>query len=174
MSDPHSSPDSEESSIAYTATRRLADIFFELVEPYKDGGDRWIWTEDWRRQSVNPFFSQTSQGLYLEYYYGHPSSIWTPWGTWHFVGSCGWPSGVTWDRLLQPAFDERVGLTMFRPEKVTDMGHFGPTYAVGAVEDIRLPEPALRLEHKDFIPYAEVKEIWQVLTERHTASGTSR
>lgn len=146
----------------YSAVIRIADIFFEEVE--KRDVDNLI-SISRRDDGVNPFYSQTDSGLFLEYYYGHPSKIWTPWGYLGFTGSCITSGNAPWEEILD-SFLERLGAILFTPEQDESFGVVGPVYALHKVDDMKLPEPRLR-EKQNYLEYEVVKEAWKNMANRY-------
>lgn len=146
----------------YTAARKIADISFTIYEVMgrsHDFGkpDR----EDRRNESANPYYSQTTGGLFLEQYYSGPGSIWTPWGKWGCWG--GW-SGT--DEAMD-AFLAAIGQTeVFAPVRHTSQGTIGPVYAILKVGDIELPKPELR-ERVSYLEYEDADRQWDELTAQY-------
>lgn len=146
----------------YLAVRKIVDIFYEEVA-------RWdvnhlisvTFTDD----GVNPFYNQTEIGLFVEYYYGHPSKVWTPWGYFHFTGSVGYSGNAPWDDISDN-FTRRLGATLYLPEKNTKAGTYGPVYAVHTVDSINLPEPKVR-ERQNFLEYEVAKNAWKNMSKRY-------
>ncbi|MBF6202205.1 hypothetical protein, partial [Nocardia cyriacigeorgica] len=86
-----------------------------------------------RTAGPDPFRAQTTSGLYLQFYYGLPSRLWTPWGAWKFSGlSQDW-AGQTPEQL-NAGFLARVTLTRHTPRYVEQIGSSGPVLAVTAVD----------------------------------------
>lgn len=113
---------------------RIAQIFDEEFpgtalgsKGYRDGG-------------VNPFYDRTTSGLYLEYSYGAPNKIWTPWGQWSFVGSTAFRS---WDeqRKQIDSFMARLTAELYIPLQQDEFGDYGPVYTLHAIEGVELPPP---------------------------------
>lgn len=117
-----------------------------------------------REGGPNPYYNRTSSGLYLEFYYGTPSRLWTPWGQWHICGSVTRAQGVSNDEQ-NAGFLARLTIEVARPLKKTEMGEFGPTYKVLALDGVPLPEPG-EIEEFHLLPsdgFAEAKEHWEGL-----------
>lgn len=123
-----------------------------------------VWVQDRRGGAANPFYDQTADGIYLEMYYGKPSKLWTPWGTYHFAGS----GSGRWDALL-PKILDRLGASVHSEEVQNHMGCFGPVYALHKVDDVPLPEPMPRAK-ADYVSYGESKAAWQDCAEQYAAS----
>ena len=125
---------------------KVADIVFEYcIDYYAEGpdnttsvGERVLpWKEDWRKtRKCNPYNEQTN-GLFLEFYYGTPSSLWTPWGIWKFCGS----GSGSWNIEAEPGKSlinkilERTGAVIFAAEQEVSMGCFGPVYGLHRVAE---------------------------------------
>lgn len=61
--------------------KRLIRVFDDhATDPYGAGRRR-------REDIPNSTRCQTEDGLYLEFYYNAPHSLWTPWGKWTFLGT---------------------------------------------------------------------------------------
>jgi hypothetical protein len=148
-------------ALLYRAARRVADIFHEVA----DADPMIAWCIDQRHGSVNPYFNQTLNGLFLDYSYRNPSSIWTPWGAWSFRGGIATHRGY---ESFGEAFMERLEVSLFREVEDEDGAPVGSTYALLAVEGTKLPEPTLK-EWGDFTPYDQAKIQWGQLTEVYNA-----
>lgn len=151
----------------YLAMRAVADLVYEYASPDIHRGYHMMpWLEDRRNQGVNPYYSQTESGLFLELYYGQPGSIWTPWGKW---GCWGGGSG-NW-REIMPEILERLGAQVFQEKKVVSMGEIGPIYAITKINDLVLPDARPRTA--GFVPYKKADEEWDRLTQYyHGIKGT--
>lgn len=145
----------------YQAARRVADVIFEYIDPRFDPKSDKPWKDDRRREEVNPYHHQTANGLFLEFYYGSPSSLRTPWGEWHFSGS----GSGSWEKIT-PELLKRFGATLHEPERTSQMGVFGPVYALHKVDEVTLPEPT-ELDPLAYASYDEAKEAWEELTKRY-------
>lgn len=149
----------------YAAVRRVSDIFFEEIRKADKEGKIHASFGD---EGVNPFYDQTNSGLFLEYYYGHPSKVWTPWGYWQFVWGMSYSSDAPWDSILSNVL-QRLGATEFMPEQNLSYGTVGPVYAIHRVEDMELPEPKVR-ERQNYLEYEVVKKAWDNMTQRYHAT----
>ena len=147
----------------YSAAHEIADIVFEYISPdYLHE----IWMEDRRGEGANPYYNQSSAGLFLGFYYGMPSRLWTPWGEWGFGGG---GSGGNHGSLI-PLILERLGATEFAPLQHMPYGEVGPVYALTKVDDIELPKPKVR-EHQNFLEYEVAKKAWGEMTQRYNKEG---
>lgn len=149
----------------YVATRRVADIVFEVAHQISTDHSK-LWIDDRRNQGVNPYYNQTQTGLFLDFYYATPSSIWTPWGEYNFKGSAIYNSGAE-EELVQGVM-QRLTTALHRPKIYNTMGEIGPTYAILAVEDTELPAPVLRPINA-YLPDEEADRIWDDFTKRYKA-----
>jgi hypothetical protein len=134
---------------------RIGEIVFEYCtsDPGKNLDS--LWMEDRRNQGPNPFYNQTKQGIFLEMYYGLPSSLWTPWGKWSIGGSgCG-----NFNEVNEKIF-ERLGAQLHIRQQDTNMGTYGPVYRLTKVDDIELPVAEVE-HHSKFAEYEEVKIAWK-------------
>jgi hypothetical protein len=145
----------------YALTRKVADIIFEYATSrVGDSNSDKPWMEDRRKEGVNPFYNQTADGLYLELYYGMPSSLWTPWGKWGFGGS----GSGSWENIL-PSLLERFGATLHQPLRTSKMGEFGPVYALHKVDDKPLPD-SVELDNSAYASYEDSKTAWEELAKQ--------
>ncbi len=143
----------------YTLIRHIADLILSYANKGTENGR--IWVEDRRKEGSNPYYNQTADGLFLEFYYGHPSKLWTPWGEWEFTGS----GSGNWEPFL-PEILERLGAELHEPERHSKMGVFGPVYALRKVDDTVLPDP-IALDNKAYDSYEDVNKAWKKLTEKY-------
>lgn len=146
----------------FNAVMKIVNIYFEEIK--KGDVDELINISPWEDKDVNPFYSQTDSGLFIEYYYGHPSKIWTPWGYFQMCGSVISRGDAPWEKILD-SFLERLGATLFIPERQEEYGTVGPVYALHRVDDIELPEPRER-EKQNYLEYDTAKKAWENMTER--------
>lgn len=156
----------------YALTRKVADIIFEhAISEYailRFGDPNRLdkpYMEDRRKEGANPFYNQTADGLYLELYYGMPSSLWTPWGKWRFGGS---GSGSCWENIL-PSVLKRFGATLHQPLRTNTMGVFGPVYALHKVDDTPLPDP-VELDNAAYASYEDSRVAWEELTKQYKSA----
>ena len=141
----------------FSLIRQVADMAFEYSSP-DTGSERWL--EDRRKENVNPFYSQTESGLFLELYYGIPGRIWTPWGQWDCWGS----SSGGWGDVMSK-FLERLGAVEHIPLRRSKMGEFGPVFALTEVDGVALP-PAVIRAHDEFIEYKDARAAWENLEQQ--------
>lgn len=152
----------------YQLTRKVADIIFTLIEAETSDPNGYRSNmEDRRNERANPFYNQTADGLFLELYYGMPSSLWTPWGKWDFGGS----GGGCWNTLL-PLILERFGATLHQPLRRSSMGEFGPVYALHKVSDTPLPNP-IELDNAAYASYEDSRAAWEELTLQYRHNKAS-
>lgn len=148
----------------FLAARQIADMIFTLSKEYKATGKCDIdLFEDRRNESSNPFYNQTMQGLFLEFSYGLPSSIYTPWGKWRFRGSaclCGDTTAFNEDVI------ERLGATQFQAHENNSMGSFGPVYEIHRIEDYELPPPSMK-SRGEYTSYEKCCELWGKLVKEY-------
>ncbi|MFN3005115.1 hypothetical protein [Mycolicibacterium wolinskyi] len=144
--------------------RQIAALFDELLP------DTALNASAHRAGGVNPFYDRTTSGLYLEFYYGYPSKIWTPGGRWHMTGGTWTPAGVDKDELVRP-FMERLTTRPHHLPVQTRWGCYGPVYAVLAVDGISVeePGPVARFIHSD---YQREKYEWADLATGWGPDGT--
>lgn len=149
----------DEKRTLFAAARKIADIVFEYASPDVHRSLEDIWLEDRRQEGVNPFYSQTTSGLFLELYYGQPAEVWTPWGKYGFGGS----GSGSW-REAMPKLLERLGATVHIEEYNDQMGTHGPVYAIHSVDGQPLPEP-VAARHDDFMEYEVARDEWKSLLQ---------
>lgn len=146
----------------YLAIRRIADMAYDYATPEPASDDREKpWLNDRRDGGINPFYSQTENGIFLELYYGIPGKIWTPWGYYDCWGSGSGCWGEKMDRFL-----ERLGATVFREKAVSSMGEFGPIYALHRVDELILPPPEAR-QSSNKLSYDQARSEWAELTKKY-------
>lgn len=127
--------------------KHLAQVYDEYVnDPYDTSAS-------YRAGGVNALNNQTLNGLYLEFYYGLPSKIWTPWGYWHFAAAQAGQTDLK-------GFMSRLTVREHVPEQI-EWGHYGPIYAVLAVDGEELPEPILPVDKRQFLDYDTAKAEWK-------------
>lgn len=117
-----------------------------------------------REGGPNPYYNRTSSGLYLEFYYGHPARLWTPWGEWHISGTVSNVSGMT-EEERNAGFMARLTAEAHQPLTRTVMGEVGPIYKLLAVDGVLLPEPG-KIEEFHRLPsdgFTKAKEHWKSL-----------
>lgn len=132
--------------------RRIAAIFDEelpdtAIEPLAH-----------RRGGINPYYNRTASGLYLEFYYGYPSKVWTPGGYWAMTGSTTTAPFVDKDALVQ-RFLQRLTTWLHEPETQTKWGSHGPVYAILEIDGEPIDEPG-DVAHFSKDGYAEIKTAW--------------
>lgn len=116
----------------FSAAIKIGDIFHEIAKKHN------LWAQDLRHESVNPFYNRIEQGLFLEFYYGVPNKLWTPWGQYRFCGSAA-GNPIDLDRLTGDLF-ERVGRVPFLHRKTSSMGEFGPVDEIVSLDGLALPK----------------------------------
>lgn len=141
---------------------RIVDRIFALIQKVKDGGaDIGMFR---RNDGANPFFSQTSSGLMLEFYYGAPSAILTPWGKFQFSGGSH-HCGRGFDDVADLIRTE-LAAEVFMPLRSSSMGEHGPIWSIGKIDEVKLPAAALQ-NAKDFMSYERAKDEWAAMAARH-------
>lgn len=147
----------------YAQIQDIIKMFFEIVK--RIDVDKKI-SVSRRNDDVNPYYDQTERGLFLEYYYGHPHKLWTPWGSLSFTASVGYSSDAPWEAILSE-YLQRLGAEVYLPEVNTRMGTYGPVYQIHKVDEVVLPTPIRRPTSQDFIPYKTVEETWARMKYRN-------
>lgn len=148
----------------FSVIHRIANAIIEQTRPLGSPQDDRPCAQDWRKQSANPYYNQTN-GLFLEFYYGHPSCLWTPWGKWKICGS----SSGSWDKKDADGKSpvdkimERLGTELYIPGEMTSSGYFGPVCALCSFDGIELPAPET-LERSAYDKYEVVKSAWNELS----------
>lgn len=92
-----------------------------------------------RADGLNAFYDRTTSGLYLEYYYGRPAKLWTPWGSWDFALSGGARAGYEKSRVS--AFMARLDAELLIPLQQNRFTAFGPVYKLHGVDGEKLHAP---------------------------------
>lgn len=131
----------------------IANIFDEQFP------DTALESNGYRDGGVNPFYNRTTSGLYLEFYYGAPNKIWTPWGEWHFVGSTGLTFGDEKQQRIS-SFMARLTSQLHIPLQQSEFGDFGPVYTLHAVDGVQLPPPGEVIPRVPNDEYRAAKEEW--------------
>ena len=141
----------------FIAIRQIADYICDLVEatPGVTLGDRRM------SDTANPYYHQSETGLFLEMYYGTPSSIWTPWGKWGFGGGGSGDHDVVLPQLI-----EHLGLEVYTAEYNNSQGTYGPVYKITKFGDLILPEATVR-DKDQYMSYEDSKEEWKVLCKKY-------
>lgn len=142
----------------YEAIRKIREVIlsFRSNRLWTDGDGHW-------RGGNNSFYDHTKAGLLLEYYYGLPNKVWTPWGYQMLFGG----GSGNWD-VVQPALCDRLGLSLHREEYNSSMGTYGPWFKVSKVDGLILPEPVL---FEPGEPRPSYEECNQRFREVVTATG---
>lgn len=149
----------EEATKLYAAARKIANLVWEHI-PENDLLPGRPAREDWRWQGANPYYNQTIDGLFLEYYYGNPVKVWTPWGEWQFVGS-----GAHMPDSIVEEIMSHFSTTVHVEERYDrNIGVLGPVFAVHAIDEEALPEPAPITDRRQYLEYKDAKEFWDRLT----------
>lgn len=130
--------------------KHLARVYDECVT------DKWNQSEAYRKGGVNPFHHQTESGLFLEFSYGYPSKVWTPWGYWYFAAAQ--PSEAELN-----AFMARLTVRLHSPVKELTSGFYGPVYAILAIDGEALPEPVLLTDQRQYTDEDIADAEWQRL-----------
>jgi hypothetical protein len=142
----------------YNAIHKIGDIVFEYASFDVDRSYEIPWMEDRRDETPNPYYDQTKSGLFLEMYYGMPSSLWTPWGKWSIGGSGSGNFSEVNKKVL-----ERLGAVLHIAQYNDKMGTQGPVYKLTKIDDVDLPEAKIELR-ENFAEYYEVHTAWKKLT----------
>lgn len=141
---------------------RVAEIFDEELHGLALDPD------GYRRGGVNGFYHRTTSGLYLEFSYGTPNKIWTPWGHWNFVGSTSYNDS---DEKLQAqlaSFMARLSVELHIPLQRGQFGEYGPIYKVLAVDGVQLPTPGAVLPSATLDEHHTAQAEWARLGGPHT------
>ncbi len=147
---------SPEKQATLNAAKKIADLIFEYATPNHLDDDREKpWMDDRRNESINPFYNQTKSGLFLEFYYGMPSSLWTPLGKYGFGGS----GSGSWEKLL-PEILKRLGATVHTPVRYSNAGEHGPVYAIHEIDGEKIPEP-ITCPRDEYLEYDIAKQEWE-------------
>lgn len=140
----------------YEGIRRVRNLVVSLAEV----SEQRLWME-LRDEGANPYYNQTASGLFLELYYGLPSTLWTPWGKFLFGGS----GSGDWRPIVETVLS-KTGAVCVQQGRQTDIGHFGPYYALKRVGDLQLPLARAK-RRSEFIPYRESVQQWEAMVDTH-------
>jgi len=130
----------------FQACQRVAAIIFSHENGSKLGFvPQAVFLSDERAKNRIFAKGQTDQGLLLEFYYGLPLYIWTPWGCWQ-IGH----TGSGWNDDLLSQLKDELGLKEFRGKiKNEKIGvEVGPIYSINKVNGKFLPEAIERPPEK--------------------------
>lgn len=136
--------------------RKIADIIFDTM-----AANPKVRMEDERSESANPYYNQTANGFFLEFYYGKPSSLWTPWGKYSIKGS----SSGECDKEILIILD-RLGAEVHEEGRQESIGYIGPVYSLHKIDGVDLPEPVI-LNNKAYSSYNEINESWAKLEAKY-------
>lgn len=146
---------------------RVAEIFDEEVPDYA------ISPEGHRIGGANSFYDRTSSGLYLEWSYGSPHYLWTPWGKWTFVGSgIIREGGYERHKARCAAFMARLTTELHAPLVESEFGETGPVYKILAVDGDPLPTPGEVLPTATDDEYKTARADWARFGGPHTTYGS--
>ena len=150
----------------FVAAHRIADMAYEYARAEAGGGDpNTPYLGDNRNSNANPFYGQSETGLFFVLYYGQPGHILTPWGNYN----C-WSGGSgSWEGRMDK-FLARLGATLHEAKKVSQMGEFGPVYAIHGVDGALLPEPTMR-PREEYLSYEESKVAWSEMEARYRSEN---
>lgn len=144
----------------FKSVHRVAEIVYECIDKVFASERRPM--EDRRKEKPNPYYNQTASGIFMERYYGLPSSLWTPWGKWNIGGSG--TGSQKWDEVMELLHD-RLGITVYKPVRNESIGTIGPVYFVTKVDDQVLPPP-VELARGNYQSYDDVNKAWAELTKK--------
>ena len=110
----------------------------------------------------NPYYHQTKLGLFLGYFNGYPSSLWTPWGYVNlFQYKCG-----NMTLFIEDLFSQ-IEVELYREEiQGNDKYRYGPVYRIIKVKNEDIPY-AKEKERKDYIELWTIDNIWRNLDARY-------
>ncbi|SHU66806.1 Uncharacterised protein [Mycobacteroides abscessus subsp. abscessus] len=123
--------------------------------------------EKQRTEGLNAFYNRTTSGLYLEFYYGIPSTLWTPWGYWLFGQLAEARTGIEESQIVS-AFMAHLDAELLIPLQQNRFGAFGPVYKLHAVDGEKLPSPG------EIRPMATTEEYEAATAEWATFGGPHR
>lgn len=112
--------------------------------------------------SPNPYYNQTKSGLFIEFYYGSPQKLWTPWGEFHVWRCMSGGSEKAFRDYLTEAFGAQVYKELYRSEA----GEHGPYLSLHSLDGQPLPEPAMFPKGTLRTPYDELKKSWTDVKQR--------
>lgn len=143
---------------------RIAEIFDEEFP------DSVASSEGHRAGGINSFYKKTASGLYLEFYYGYPAKIWTPWGYWKFASTSGGSRVEKQGQLRR--FMSRLTADLHTALEQSKFGDYGPVYKLVAVEGVPLPRAGDVMEVVPSADYETLKAEWERLGGPHMHDGT--
>lgn len=115
-----------------------------------------------RAGGINPYYNRTTSGLYLEFYYGLPSKIWTPGGYWAMTGSTSFIAGQA-ERLAALVM-RHLDAKLHLPMRQDRNGCYGPVFAIWAIDGelVDAPGDVIRFSK---LGYHEMRAEWAELAE---------
>lgn len=156
--------DANEKQRTYAACRAIKTHFYAVGEsivygkPDVGAGD-----------TVNPYYNRTASGLFVEFYYGTPLYVWTPWGKWRMRMRAVSASRAAIDEAVQ-AFMSRVHTRLHAPQTDSELGSYGPIYAVMSVDGCEpVPAPVVGAAYVNDGYEAMIAE-WAELTAAYDAA----
>ncbi|HEU5122145.1 MAG TPA: hypothetical protein VFT59_04835 [Candidatus Saccharimonadales bacterium] len=140
----------EEKMLLMRGCKRIAELYDECTnDPHDISGPH-------RERGPDPLYKRTRNGLFLEFYYGGPYRLWTPWGSWLFAGAAPDVTNI-------PAFMSQLTLWMYEGEERYPDGNFvKPVYGIQAIESQELPA-AVCVDNDQLYDVAVIREEWKRL-----------
>ncbi len=135
--------------------KRIAALYDECT-----GDDLQDISDFHREDGPNPIFGRTLNGLFLEFYYGGPYRLWTPWGAWLFAAA------PTEETDIQ-AFMGRLTVWMHIPgNNYSDGSPISPVYGIQVVEDQILPTAVcVADEDRSYYTTVDLRAEWKLFYE---------
>ena len=134
---------------------KIAGIFDSVFSEYESGSDEHLTDgsralcdrnslssrrDEHRADGLNAFYDRTTSGLYLEFYYGGPDKLWTPWGSWSFA-YCDDSRTSSQTENAVSRFMTHLDAELLIPLQQNRFGAFGPIYKLHGIDSEKLPAP---------------------------------
>lgn len=144
------------------ATWDISDVIFDHYAPNVQESDhgRVPLVIDARAERINPFLNQTDTGLFLEFYYGNPSRLHTPWGEFRISG--GGQSSGRQKAVANRAILDHLKTGVVMPGFQTTMGYVGPYLSIESVDGHALPDSRWRMR-ENYIDNVVAEQEWAEL-----------
>ena len=134
---------------------KIVNIIFEEIE--KLGTENFKILDKYSNPTPNAYYGQMEQGYLLKFSYSSPDTILTELGEYHFFGSTSMSGDKNYKQILIENLMVRLGLKLYKEEKNTTMGTFGPYYEITKIDEIDLPIPIER-KRENYIEYEKLQE----------------
>ena len=145
---------------------QIGNLLIEIIKKRQNQG--WhLPVEDGRKAwpGSNPFYNQTEQGFFLEFSYGRPSRLWTPWGEVKLEHTlpCFYRSVKEGWNKVSLEFMDNLDTELYRKKS---LGYDGSVYKILKIKEISLPQ-SKEQNQKNYKKYEEINSKWAILEKRY-------